>query len=117
MLLDTLTSEQPGLSRDDFLRFQAAVEEDYAAEPSRKKRREKVRENEFFNALQIKYAYAITGHKSQGGQWNTVFLDAGRVAEPFLDDDFWRWLYTAFTRARSRLFLVNFRDDWFEIDP
>ena len=117
VLLDTLTSEQPGLSRDDFLRFQAAVEEDYAAEPSRKKRREKVRENEFFNALQIKYAYAITGHKSQGGQWNTVFLDAGRVAEPFLDDDFWRWLYTAFTRARSRLFLVNFRDDWFEIDP
>ncbi|MDR2414339.1 MAG: AAA family ATPase [Odoribacteraceae bacterium] len=117
MLLDTLTTDQPALSRDDFFRLQAAVEEDYATEASRRKRLEKVRENEFFNALQIKYAYAITGHKAQGGQWNAVFLDAGRVNEDCLDDDYWRWLYTAFTRARERLFLVNFKNDWFEGEP
>ncbi|MDR1274059.1 MAG: AAA family ATPase [Odoribacteraceae bacterium] len=107
VMLDTLTTEQPALGRDDYKRFYAAVEEDYAAEPSRRKRYKKVLENEFFNALQVKFAYAITGHKAQGGQWDTVFLDPGWGAGPSPDDEYWRWLYTAFTRARGQLLLVG----------
>jgi exodeoxyribonuclease-5 len=107
VMLDALATEQPALGRDDYKRFYAAVEADYAAEPSRRKRYKKVLENEFFNALQLKFAYAITGHKAQGGQWDTVFLDPGRAAAP-PDDDYWRWLYTAFTRARAHLILINY---------
>ncbi|MDR2130723.1 MAG: AAA family ATPase [Odoribacteraceae bacterium] len=114
VMLDTLTAEQPALGAEDHKRLYTLVGQDYATEPSRRKRHEKILENEFFNALQIKFAYAITGHKAQGGQWNTVFLDPGRAGEEAPDDEYWRWLYTAFTRARERLFLVNSREDWFE---
>ena len=113
VLLDTLASEQPALGYDDARRLYFAVEEDYADIAARKKRQEKVRQNEFFNALQIKFAYAVTCHKAQGGQWDAVFVDPGWVDDSARDDEYWRWLYTAFTRARRRLYLVNFKDDWF----
>lgn len=113
VLLDTLASEQPALGYDDARRLYFAVEEDYADIASRKKRQEKVRQNEYFNALQIKFAYAVTCHKAQGGQWDAVFVDPGWVDDSTRDDEYWRWLYTAFTRARRRLYLVNFKDDWF----
>lgn len=82
--------------------------------PSKQKRFKKIRENEFFNALQIKFAYAVTGHKAQGGQWDAVFVDPGWITDELPDDEYWRWLYTAITRARQKVFLINFRDDWFE---
>lgn len=113
VMLDTLDSEQPALGREDYSRLYHAVEEDYMDVVSRKKRQEKIRENEYFNALQIKFAYAVTCHKAQGGQWDAVFVDPGWVEEAACDDEYWRWLYTAFTRARHRLYLVNFKDEFF----
>ena len=116
VLLDTLASEQPALGYDDARRLYSAVEEDYADIASRKKRQEEIRKNPYFNALQIKFAYAVTCHKAQGGQWDAVFIDPGWVDDSARDDEYWRWLYTAFTRARRRLYLVNFKDDWFADD-
>lgn len=75
--------------------------------PYKKDRKEKLRENEYYNALQVKYAYAITGHKSQGGQWQSVFVDHGYVTEETADDQWYRWLYTAVTRAKTEVFLLN----------
>lgn len=114
MVLDTLTSEQPALSQEDHRRLYMAIEEDYPEIRSRAKRSKKIQENEYYNALQIKFAYAITGHKSQGGQWDAVFVDPGWYGEDLPDDEYWRWLYTAFTRARKQLYLINFKKDWFE---
>ena len=113
VMLDTLDSEQPALAREDYSRLYHAVEEDYMDIASRKKRQEKIRENEYFNALQIKFAYAVTCHKAQGGQWDAVFIDPGWVEDSACDDEYWRWLYTAFTRARHRLYLVNFKNEFF----
>lgn len=73
-----------------------------------------VKENKYFNALQVKYAYGVTCHKSQGGQWNDVYLDLGYINPDHLGIDFYRWLYTAFTRARKTLFLVNMSDEMSE---
>jgi exodeoxyribonuclease-5 len=72
-----------------------------------------VREHDFFNALQVKFAYAITCHKAQGGQWDTVFVDQGYIKEEMIDTEYYRWLYTAITRATKRLYLVNFGDQLF----
>ena len=89
------------------------VNEDYAHIRSKKKRYEAVREDLYYNALQLKYANAITGHKSQGGQWKCVFIDNPFWQETFVEDDL-KWLYTALTRATEKVYLVNFKDDWFE---
>jgi exodeoxyribonuclease-5 len=75
--------------------------------PYKKDRKEKLRENEYLNALQVKYAYAITGHKSQGGQWHSVFIDHGFVTEETIDDQWYRWLYTAITRSKTNVYLLN----------
>jgi exodeoxyribonuclease-5 len=87
--------------------------QDYADESSNYKKFQKVKTNEYFNALQIKFSYAITCHKSQGGQWNTVFIE-----QPYLPDgidrDYIRWLYTAITRAKDKLYLIGFKDDFFQ---
>jgi exodeoxyribonuclease-5 len=88
--------------------------EDYAETPSRKERLEKVKANPYFNALQVKFAYALTCHKTQGGQWNTVFVDQGYLNDNMINTEFGRWLYTAITRATRKLFLVNFEDRFFE---
>ena len=113
IILDTLTVDSAAMSNEDNKRLFNAVMEDFTDIKTKKKRYEKVRNNEYFNALQVKYAYAITCHKAQGGQWNTVFVDQGYITEDMLDIEYLRWLYTALTRATKRLYLVNFSDRFF----
>lgn len=107
LLLDTLNSEAPSLTRQESERLFNNVMEDYADIPSRKEKMKKLRENEHFNALQIKYAYAVTCHKAQGGQWKNIFIDQGFVPEDGRDVEYYRWLYTALTRATQTVYLVN----------
>lgn len=107
LLLDTLHSEAPSLTRQESERLFSNVMEDYADIPSRKEKMKKLRENEHFNALQIKYAYAVTCHKAQGGQWKNIFIDQGFVPEDGRDVEYYRWLYTALTRATQKVYLVN----------
>lgn len=114
VLLDTLTSDYPALTYEENRTLYRNVEADFPDIRSRKKLLEKVRGNEYYNALQIKFAYAVTCHKAQGGQWDAVFIDQGWLPDEMLNDDYWRWLYTAVTRARKRLYFVNFKDDFFE---
>ena len=113
IMLDTLTSESAALPAGDNNRLFQTVMEDYADLRSRRARVEQVKQNPFFNALQVKYAYALTCHKTQGGQWDTVFVDQGYLNEKMMDIDFLRWLYTAVTRTTKRLYLVNFEDKFF----
>ena len=89
--------------------------DDYGDIKSKETQYDKARNNEYYNALQVKYAYAVTCHKAQGGQWKTVFVDQGYVTEDMINIDYLRWLYTAFTRAVDRLYLVNFPEMYFEI--
>ena len=111
LLLDTITSESPSLTYDESNRLYQEVMKDYEGE-TKYKMFQKVKENEYFNALQVKFSYAITCHKSQGGQWNTVFVE-----QPYLPDgvdrDYIRWLYTAITRAKDKLYLIGFKDENF----
>lgn len=107
LLLDTLHSESPSLTREESDKLFNSVMEDYADIPSKKKRMENLRENRYFNALQIKYAYAVTCHKAQGGQWKNIFIDQGYIPEDGRDEDYYRWLYTALTRATQTVYLVN----------
>lgn len=114
MLLDTITEKGPSLSRDKAKLLFHSIAEDYQDESTSKKRNEKVfKEDPFFNALQVKFAYAVTCHKSQGGQWPVVFIDIGRMQEP-ADLEFYRWLYTALTRATQYVFLVQFPPEMVE---
>ncbi|MBQ8674012.1 MAG: AAA family ATPase [Bacteroides sp.] len=108
LLLDTLHSDAPALSRADNERLFQAVLEDYADIPLKRDRMLKMKQDPYYNALQVKYAYAITCHKAQGGQWRNVFLDQGYLSDEFLTPDYFRWLYTAFTRAKGTLYLVNY---------
>ncbi|MCK5822247.1 MAG: AAA family ATPase [Bacteroidales bacterium] len=114
ILLDTLTAETPAMHRDAMKEFYFKVMDDYQHVKGKKQRMDAVREDQFFNALQIKYAYAVTCHKAQGGQWEHVYVDQGYITEDKLDRDYYRWLYTAVTRATSKLFLVNFKDEFFK---
>ncbi|MCB9017655.1 MAG: AAA family ATPase [Paludibacteraceae bacterium] len=107
ILLDTLQSEAPALSYNDNNRLFQAVQEDYMDIGNKRERMKKMREDPFLNALQVKFAYAVTCHKAQGGQWNTVFLDQGYITEEMINTEYLRWLYTAFTRATDRLYLIN----------
>lgn len=112
LLLDTLTSETPSLPYEESNRLYQEVAKDYAHETSKYKKFMAIKKNRYFNALQVKFSYAITCHKSQGGQWNTVFVE-----QPYLpngvDKDYLRWLYTAITRAKEKLYLIGFKDDFF----
>ena len=107
MILDTLTSEAPALTREQQDHLFNAVMEDYADIPKKADRIKKLKSDRYFNALQIKYAYAVTCHKAQGGQWAHVYLDQGYMTDDMLTPDYIHWLYTAFTRATEKLFLVN----------
>ncbi len=107
ILLDTLQSDSPSLSREEADRLFYAVLEDYADVPLKRDRMKKMKQDPHYNALQVKFAYAVTCHKAQGGQWRTVFLDQGYVTKENLTPDYFRWLYTAFTRATEKLYLVN----------
>lgn len=110
IMLDTLTSESPSLTRTESETLFAAVWEDYPEIRSKRKRMEEVRKNPYYNALQVKYGYAVTCHKAQGGQWKRVFIDQGYVTPEMAGPDYYRWLYTAFTRASEKLYLVNWSD-------
>ena len=106
-LLDTLTSEAPALTREQQEELFQKVAEDYADIPRKADRLKKIKEDRYFNALQIKFAYAATCHKAQGGQWAHVYVDQGYMTDDMLTTDYLHWLYTAFTRATEQLFLVN----------
>ena len=107
VLLDTLTSEAPALTREQQDQLYNKVMEDYADIPQKAERLKKVREDKYFNALQVKFAYAATCHKAQGGQWAHVYVDQGYMTDDMLTSDYLHWLYTAFTRATEQLYLVN----------
>lgn len=111
--LDTLESESASLTYEQQNALYQGVLADYASLPTKKKRYDAVKEDPFYNALQLKYANAITGHKSQGGQWQCVFVDNPFWQEEFTVDDY-KWLYTALTRAVEKVYLVNFKDRYFE---
>lgn len=114
LILDTLTTNTPSLPYEDSNRLYQEVMKDYVDEPSKYKKFLKVKNNTFFNALQVKFSYAVTCHKSQGGQWETIFVE-----QPYLpngmDKDYLRWLYTAVTRARKRLYLIGFKEEMFVV--
>ncbi len=114
VLLETLTLEAPALSYEQYKDFFEKVAESYSDIKDRKRRFEKIRSDKYLNALQIKFAYAVTCHKAQGGQWHTVFIDQSYITQDMLNIDYYRWLYTALTRATDRIFFVNFKDDFFE---
>lgn len=113
LLLSTLLSESPSLTREEANRLYTEVMADYADLPNRADRLREMRQNPFYNALQVKFAYALTCHKTQGGQWNTVIIDQGFLGDTPPDRDYLRWLYTAFTRATERVYLLNFNPDFF----
>lgn len=115
LLLDTISAESPSLPYEDSNRLYQEVQKDFAHETSNYKKFLAVKNNKHFNALQVKFSYAITCHKSQGGQWHTVFVE-----QPYLpngiDRDYLRWLYTAVTRAKEKLYLIGFKSDFFDDD-
>jgi len=112
LIIDTLSSETPSLSYEESNKLYQAVKEDFIHEKSKYKQLLAVKNNKYFNALQVKFSYAMTCHKSQGGQWKTVFVE-----QPYLPDgidvEYLRWLYTAITRAEEKLYLIGFKDDYF----
>ncbi|MBO5831327.1 MAG: AAA family ATPase [Alistipes sp.] len=114
IMLDTLSSESPSLSREESNRLFMEVEKDYMDITVKSKRYKAIRENSHFNAMQIKFAYAITCHKAQGGQWKAVFVDRCLFGDEPMTRDMLRWLYTAITRATERVYLVNFDERFFE---
>lgn len=116
VILDTLQSPSPSLTRDEYRGLYGQVLEDYADVASKTEQKELLRKDPYLNALQIKFAYALTCHKAQGGQWKAVFVDQGYLKEDQVDRDFTRWLYTAMTRATEELYLVNFSTSFFVKD-
>jgi exodeoxyribonuclease-5 len=112
LLLDTIDVESASLSYEESNRLYQEVSKDYEDEPSNYKRFLGVKNNKFFNALQVKFSYAITCHKSQGGQWNTIFVEQPYLPEG-MNRDYIRWLYTAITRAKEKLYLIGFKDEMF----
>ena len=114
ILLDTLHSDAPALNNEESKRLYQAVEEDYMDIPRATDRRKAMKDNPYYNALQVKYGYALTCHKTQGGQWRNVFIEAPYLPEDtVLEHSDLRWLYTAMTRASEKVYLVNFKDEWF----
>ena len=107
VILDSLTTEAPALTREQQEQLFNAVLEDYAGIPLKADRMKKLKTDRYYNALQIKFAYAVTCHKAQGGQWSHIYLDQGYMTDDMLTPDYIHWLYTAFTRATEKLFLVN----------
>ena len=114
IMLDTISSESPSLTREESNRLFYEVEKDYLEIRSKIKRFQEIRENPHFNALQIKFSYAVTCHKAQGGQWKAVFVDRCLFGDEPMTRDMMRWLYTALTRATEKLYLVNFDERFFE---
>ncbi|UKJ09055.1 ATP-dependent DNA helicase [Solitalea lacus] len=114
ILLDTLSSESPNLNSSDSKRLYETISEDYKHIVNKRERAQKLKEDPYYNALQVKFAYAVTCHKAQGGQWKAVFVDQGYLTEEMVNTDFLRWLYTAVSRSTQELFFVNFVNQFFE---
>ncbi len=114
LLLDTLMSDAPALTSTEMQNLHDAVMEDYEEIPNQALRRRKLKENEYYNALQIKFAYSLTCHKTQGGQWPVVFVDYGYKTDEMMSKEYLRWLYTAVTRATERLYLLGFDAKFFD---
>ena len=114
LLLDTLHSDAPALPKTENDRLFYSVLEDYVDITVKRERMKKMKADPHYNALQVKYAYAVTCHKAQGGQWQNVFLDQGYMSDEYLTPDYFRWLYTAFTRATKTLYLVNYPEEQIE---
>lgn len=114
IMLDTISSESPSLTREESSRLFYEVEKDYLDIRSKIKRFQEIRENPHYNALQIKFSYAVTCHKAQGGQWKAVFVDRCLFGDEEMTRDMMRWLYTALTRATEKLYLVNFDERFFD---
>lgn len=112
VILDSLVSEAPALDQAAQQKLYEAVLLDYADISSKKALYGKLRIDPWFNALQVKYGYAMTCHKAQGGQWKEIFLDQGWVGPEMLGAEYYRWLYTALTRAVEKIYLVNFKDEY-----
>ena len=114
ILLDTLSSDSPSLTREQGSQLFQGVAEDYADITSKAKRYKEVRENPYFNAMQVKFAYAVTCHKAQGGQWKCVFVDKMLFGEEVMTRELMQWLYTAITRATEKLYFINFDERFFD---
>ena len=113
ILLDTLNSNSPSLTEEENKRLFNTIEEDYMDIPNRRERYKEMKKNPWFNALQVKFAYALTCHKTQGGQWANVFIDSSLNQKETLEVEDLRWLYTALTRAQERVYFVNFKEEFF----
>lgn len=111
VLTDTLQSDAPALTQEQSNALFKAIEEDYADIPRKADRMKAIREDAYFNAIQIKYAYAVTCHKAQGGQWSHVYIDQGYMTDDMLTPDYIHWLYTAITRGKERVYMVNWRKE------
>lgn len=117
ILLDTLTSEAPALTAEQSKSLFTAIEEDYLDVTNKRERYKKIRDDSYYNAMQVKFGYAVTCHKAQGGQWSAVFVDKMLFGDEEMSRDMLRWLYTAITRATEKLYLVNFDDRFFADNP
>jgi exodeoxyribonuclease-5 len=113
VMLDTLHSSTPALADEEYQKLYQLVLEDYKDAETKKEQMEAVRSDMFLNALQVKFAYALTCHKSQGGQWDAVFVSQGYLKDDMVNKEYLRWLYTAVTRAKSELYLMNFKAEFF----
>jgi len=113
IITDTLSIETASLSSEQNKQLFDTIAEEYSEISNKRDRWEKIKNNPYYNALQIKYSYAVTCHKAQGGQWKAVFIDQGYLVEDMLDNEYYRWLYTAFTRSVEKLYLVNFSPEFF----
>ncbi len=114
LLLDTIYAEGPGLNDADRKRLFDSVEQEYGHITQRRKRLDEMAKDPYYNALHVKFAYAMTCHKTQGGQWPNVIVDQGYLTDEMINTEYLRWLYTAITRSTEKVFLVNFRPDLFE---
>ena len=114
ILLDTLNSNSASLTEEENKQLFSAIEEDYMDIPNRRERYKEMKKNPWFNALQVKFAYALTCHKTQGGQWSSVFIDSSLNQKETFEVEDLRWLYTALTRAQERVYFVNFKEEFFE---
>ncbi|MBL6943959.1 MAG: ATP-binding domain-containing protein, partial [Bacteroidales bacterium] len=114
ILIDTLTTNAPGLLEKDSNRLFENIQQDYMDYSNRRTRLSKIKANPYFNALHVKFSYAMTCHKTQGGQWPNVFVDKGFVKDNKIDVEYLRWLYTATTRATHNLYLIGFNEEFFE---
>lgn len=117
ILLDTLNSGSASLTEEESHRLFASIEEDYMDIPNRRERYKEMRNNPWFNALQVKFAYALTCHKTQGGQWSSVFIDSAFNQKDLLETEDMRWIYTALTRAQQHVYFVNYKEEFFLTSP